>query len=97
MRNQLQLVQHKRESVMTEIDDIEKFINENSSEQRRLTELFRTSMTKFAGDRSLETCLDALNLSIQLAGIRKKLMESYEQYARLLEEEILKLRKICKK
>jgi len=82
---------------MTEIDDIEKFINENSSEQRRLTELFRISMTRFAGDRSIETCLDALNLSIQLAGVRKKLMESYEQYARLLEGEIVKLRKICKK
>jgi hypothetical protein len=82
---------------MTEIDDIEKFINENSSEQRRLTELFRSSMNRFAGERSIETCLDALNLSIQLAGIRKKLMESYERYARLLEEEIVKLRKICEK
>ena len=82
---------------MTEIDDIEKFINENSSEQRRLTELFRSSMNRFAEERSIETCLDALNLSIQLAGIRKKLMESYEQYARLLEEEIVKLRKICEK
>lgn len=80
---------------MTKIDDIEKFINENTSEQRRLTELFRISMTKFAGARSIETCLDALNLSIQLAGIRKKLMESYEQYARLLEEEIIRLRKKC--
>jgi hypothetical protein len=80
---------------VTKIDDIEKFINENTSEQRRLTELFRISMTEFAGERSIETCLDALNLSIQLAGIRKKLMESYEQYARLLEGEIIRLRKKC--
>jgi hypothetical protein len=80
---------------VTKIDDIEKFINENTSEQRRLTELFRISMTKFAGERSIENCLDALNLSIQLAGIRKKLMESYEQYARLLEGEIIRLRKKC--
>jgi RNA processing factor Prp31 len=85
------------DSRITEIDDIEKFINENSSEQRRLTDLFRKSMTRFAEDRSIETCLDALNISIQLASTRKKLMESYEQYARLLEVEIVKLRQICKK
>jgi hypothetical protein len=54
-------------------------------------------MTRFAEDRSIETCLDALNVSIQLASIRKKLMESYEQYARLLELEIVRLRQICKK
>lgn len=60
-----------------------------------MAELFKTSMNEFAGERSIEACLDALNLSIQLAGIRKKLMEYYEQYARLLEAEITRLRKIC--
>jgi hypothetical protein len=52
-------------------------------------------MHKFAGDRSVETCLDALNVSIQLASIRRKLMEAYEQYARLLEGEIIRLRRNC--
>lgn len=52
-------------------------------------------MNEFASERSIEACLGALNLSIQLAGIRKKLMEYYEQYARLLENEITNLRRKC--
>jgi hypothetical protein len=48
-------------------------------------------MNDFATDRSLETCLDALNLAMQLANIRAKLAESYEFYARLLEKEITRL------
>ena len=51
------------------------------------------AMNDFATERSLETCLDALNLSMQLANIRGKLAESYEYYARMLEQEITKLRK----
>jgi len=78
-----------------EIDDLEKIISENSTEQKRLSEHFKISMNNFAGDRSVETCLDALNVSIQLAGIRRKLMEAYEQYARLLEGEIIRLRRLC--
>ncbi len=77
------------------VDLIEKIINEYSVEQRRLNELFKISMNKFASERSFETCLDALNLSIQLASVRGKLMESYEQYSRILEGEIIKLRKNC--
>lgn len=68
-------------------------INEVASEQKLLMELFQTSMNKFAGERSFETCLDALNVSIQLAGVRKRMMVAYEQYARILEEEIIKLRR----
>lgn len=75
------------------IDLIEKIINEHSVEQRRLNELFKISMNKFASERSFETCLDALNLSIQLTSVRGKLMESYEHYSRILEAEILQLRK----
>ena len=52
---------------------------------------FNRAMNDFATDRSLETCLDALNLAMQLANIRGKLAESYEFYARLLEKEITKL------
>ena len=75
------------------IDLIEKIINEHSVEQRRINELFKISMNKFASERSFETCLDALNISIQLTSVRGKLMESYEHYSRILEGEILKLRK----
>src|SRR6476659_1128128 len=78
-----------------EIEDLERIISENSTEQKTLSENFKISMNKFAGDRSVETCLDALNVSIQLASIRRKLMEAYEQYARLLEGEIIRLRRLC--
>ncbi|MDP9197196.1 MAG: hypothetical protein M3O24_01355 [Thermoproteota archaeon] len=88
-------ISNLRNRGLHEIDDLEKNISENSNEQNRLSELFKTSMNNFAGDRSVETCIDALNISIQLAGVRRKLMESYEQYARLLEGEIVRLRRLC--
>ena len=57
----------------------------------KVMDKFNRAMNDFATDRSLETCLDALNLAMQLANIRGKLAESYEFYARLLEKEITKL------
>ena len=75
-------------------DDIErltKAINDQSSDQKKIVEQFNKAMNNFATERSLETCLDALNLSMQLAGIRGRLAESYEYYARMLEREITRL------
>ena len=74
-----------------EIDQLNNTINDQSAEQRKIMKQFNTAMNEFATDRSLETCLDALNLAMQLANIRGKLAESYEFYARLLEKEITKL------
>src|SRR5918912_1148690 len=74
-----------------EIDQLTKTINEQSDEQRRIIAQFNKAMNEFAAERSLEACLDALNLSMQLANIRAKLAESYEFYARLLEREITRL------
>jgi hypothetical protein len=48
-------------------------------------------MNNFASERSLETCLEALNASMQVANIRGKLVECYEYYGRLLEREIVRL------
>ena len=76
-----------------EIDQLNNTINDQSAEQRKIMNEFNTAMNEFATDRSLETCLDALNLAMQLANIRGKLAESYEFYARLLEKEITKLRR----
>jgi hypothetical protein len=76
-----------------EIDQLTKTINEHSDEQRRIMSQFNKAMNDFAAERSLETCLDALNLSMQLANVRGKLAESYEYYARTLEREITRLRK----
>jgi len=76
-----------------EIDQLTKTINDQSAEQKKIIAQFNKAMNDFASERSLETCLDALNLSMQLANIRGKLAESYEYYARTLEREILRLRK----
>lgn len=71
-----------------EIDQLTSTINDQSAEQRRVTDQFNKAMNNFATERSLETCLDALNLAMQLANIRGKLADSYEFYARMLEKEI---------
>jgi len=76
-----------------EIDQLTKTINEHSDEQRKILSQFNKAMNNFAAERSLETCLDALNLSMQLANVRSKLAESYEYYARMLEREISRLSK----
>jgi hypothetical protein len=75
----------------SEIDQLTSAINDQSSEQRKITDQFNKAMNNFATERSLETCLDALNLAMQLANIRGKLAESYEYYARLLEREITRM------
>jgi len=77
------------------VEDIEKLINENSSEHQLLLESFKESMNIFATERSMDTCLQSLNISIQLASIRSTLMELYKSYSRILENEISRLRKIC--
>ncbi|HJS81842.1 MAG TPA: hypothetical protein VJ742_03310 [Nitrososphaera sp.] len=74
-----------------EIDQLTNTINDQGAEQRKVMDKFNRAMNDFATDRSLETCLDALNLAMQLANIRAKLAESYEFYARLLEKEITRL------
>lgn len=83
--------QHDSKSV----EDIEKLINENSSEHQLLLESFKESMNLFATERSMDTCLQSLNISIQLASIRSTLMELYKSYSRILENEVSRLRKIC--
>ena len=79
-----------------DIDQLTKTINEHSDDQRKIIAQFNKAMNEFATERSLETCLDALNLSMQLANIRGKLAESYEYYARLLEREITRLNRAQK-
>jgi len=77
------------------VDDLEKMINENSSEHQLLLKSFRESMNQFATERSIDTCLQSLNISIQLASTRSTLMELYKSYCHILEKEVIRLRKIC--
>ena len=66
-------------------------IEEFSDEQREIVEKFKSAMEVFTGERSLESCLQALNLSMQLANIREKLLEAHREYGHLLENELKKL------
>ena len=74
-----------------DIDELNNSINEQSDEARKLASRFERAMSDFATERSVETCLDALNLSIQLANIRMKIARSWEHYARTLEDEVTRL------
>ena len=76
-----------------DIDELANTINEQSSEQRKTVNTFNKAMNNFASERSLESCLEALNASMQIANIRGKLVECYEYYARLLEREIVRLKR----
>ncbi len=72
-------------------------IEEFSDEQRIIVSKFKHEMEKFTEERSLETCLQALNLSMQLANTREKLLEAYKQYSGLLENELKNRIKMEKK
>ena len=77
--------------------DLVNSINEQKLEQKKIISLFEEKMRVFATERSIESSLDVLNISIQLANIRGNLNRSFEQYVRNLEEEILKLNRIIDK
>ena len=72
------------------IESIIKSIEEISDEQRELVKKFKLNMEPFASERSLESCVQTLNQSMQLANIREQLVETYKQYCLLLENELKK-------
>lgn len=74
-----------------DIDALSKAIDEDTAEHEKIMRDFEIAMREFASDRSLETCLGALNVSIQMSNLRYKLFQSYMHYSRLLEREITKL------
>jgi hypothetical protein len=77
--------------------DLVNSINEQKLEQKKIVSLFEEKMRIFATERSIESSLDVLNISIQLANVRGNLNRSFEQYVRNLEEEIVKLNRIIEK
>lgn len=48
------------------VDELANTINEQSSEERNMLNTFGKAMNNFASERSLESCLDALNASMQI-------------------------------
>jgi hypothetical protein len=89
MRDDPSRINHVTDSSI-KIDELGKEIDENTAEEKRIMRIFDDAMSSFASDRSLDTCLDALNASIQLASLRRKLFLSYKHYSELLESEIVK-------
>jgi hypothetical protein len=77
--------------------DLVNSINEQKLEQKKIIVIFEEKMKNFATERSIESSLDVLNISIQLANIRGNLIRSFEQYTRSLEEEIVKLNRTIEK
>jgi N-glycosylase/DNA lyase len=73
------------------LQEIIKTIEEFSDEQREIVAKFRHEMENFTVERSLESCLQALNLSIQLANTREMILDAYKKYCFLLENDLKKL------
>ena len=73
------------------LQEIIRTIEEFSDEQREIMEKFKHEMEKFTVERSLESCLQALNLSIQLANTERNDIEAYKEYCLLLENDLKKL------
>ena len=76
-----------------EVEELANLINDQSSEQKKLIFQFKSAMNIFASERSLDSCLEALNVCMQLTNTRRRLLESYQQYSRLLENEITRINK----
>ena len=72
-------------------EDLVNFIHEQKLEQKRIIEIFNEKMKVFATERSFESCLDILNITIQLSNIRANLIRSFEQYTKNLEDEMIKI------
>lgn len=83
--------------ISPDIQELANLINDQSSEQKKLVIQFKSAMNRFASERSLESCLEALNVCMQLTNTRRRLLESYQQYSRLLESEITRISKDSKR
>jgi len=78
-------------------EDLANSIKEQKLEQKKIIETFNEKMKIFATERSFESSLDVLNITIQLSNLRGNLIKSFEQYTSNLEDEIMKLNRIIDK
>ena len=79
--------------VSTDVEELANLINDQSSEQKNLIIQFESALNRFASERSLDSCLEALNVCMQLTNTRQRLLEAYQRYSRLLENEITRINK----
>jgi hypothetical protein len=82
--------------ISADVEELANFINDQSSEQKKLIIQFKSALNRFASERSLDSCIEALNVCIQLTNTRRLLQESYQRYSRLLENEITRINKESK-
>jgi hypothetical protein len=82
--------------ISTDVEELANFINDQSSEEKKLIIQFKSALSRFASERSLDSCIEALNVCMQLTNTRRRLQESYQQYSRLLENEIIRINKESK-
>jgi hypothetical protein len=82
--------------IAADVEELANLINDQSSEQKNLIIQFKSALNRFASERSLDSCLEALNVCMQLASTRRRLLESYQRYSRLLENEITRIKKEAK-
>jgi hypothetical protein len=79
--------------ISADVEELANLINDQSSEQKKLILQFKAAMDRFASERSLDSCLEALNVCMQLTNTRRRLLESYQRYSGLLENEITRINK----
>ena len=48
--------------ISADVEELTNFINDQSSEQKILIIQFKSAMNRFASERSLDSCLEALNV-----------------------------------
>ena len=82
--------------ISADVEELTNFINDQSSEEKKLIIQFKSALSRFASERSLDSCIEALNVCMQLTNTRRRLQESYQQYSRLLENEITRINKESK-
>jgi hypothetical protein len=79
--------------ISADIEELANFINDQSSEEKKLIIQFKSALDRFASERSFDSCLEALNVCMQLTNTRRRLLESYKHYSGLLENEMIRLDK----
>ncbi len=72
------------------IDELIREIKDKNTEHIDTLEEFRNAMNKFSSEKSLDSCIDALNSAMQIAKIREQLLDLYKHYSKLLENQIEK-------
>lgn len=84
----MKIFNNRRDLDSTVIDELIREIKDKNTEHIDILEEFRNAMNKFSSEKSLDSCIDALNSAMQIAKIREQLLDLYKHYSKLLENQI---------